>query len=243
MYSKWDMLEHINRCRLYLNAFYISDLSEDGVNVNKGFLDGSEIRRSKQLNIPDLRKPTTAQWRVWESFIFRNFLSPGRAINPPLGDSDPLSPRLKKKLTETEKIQNLYGTEGSLEEILQSFPDELQAMIGEVRLLEDGGQILCDSIVEGECLAASNGSLRQEFHGTKGGFGYVLCHQNSDTGSVEGIGISPDTDEMSSQTTEHQGLIGVLCLLHALCIKYLLCKEECWGKVTIFIDKKVIFIT
>ena len=236
--SKWEMLEHINRCRLYLRAFYISDLSLDGDNVEQGYLDGSLLRRNDILQIPDIQKPTPAQWRVWTSFIFRNFLSPGRSINPPLEMTEVRKTKVKKKLTEVERIKLLDGSEGSVEKILELFPEELKSMIGEVTIPADGGQCISDSIVEGECVCASDGSLRQEFHKVKGGFGYVLCHQNTDKGNIQGIGVSPETDEMSSQTSEHHGLIGVLCVLHALCIKYLLCKEECWGEVTIFIDNK-----
>ena len=72
--------------------------------------------------------------------------------------------------------------------------------------------------MEGECKGASDGSLVKDFYAVRGGFGYVLSRQQTDEGSITGIEISPDTDEMSSQTTEHQGLIGLLCVLHAMCI-------------------------
>ena len=87
-------------------------------------------------------------------------------------------------------------------------------------------------------MCASDGSLLQEFHQVRGGFGYVVCQHNSDKGSVHGIGVCPGMDEMSLQTSEHQGLIGLLCVLHAMCIKYRLCKYECWGMITIVIDNK-----
>ena len=86
MSSKWPMLEHVNSCRLYLQAFYISDLSLNGITVDEGFLDGSKRRAHPILNIPEMEKPTKSQWSVWKSFIHRTFLSPGVRINPPLID-------------------------------------------------------------------------------------------------------------------------------------------------------------
>ena len=40
--SKWTLLEHINQCRLYLKLFHISEMSDDGQRVDKGFLDGTK---------------------------------------------------------------------------------------------------------------------------------------------------------------------------------------------------------
>ena len=236
--SKWDLLEHINRCRLYLKAFFISDLSDDGTNADIGYLQGTKSRHNIMLNIPDVRRPTDAQWRVWKSFIFRNFLSPGLTINPPIRGSGEGHTRMVKKPTEVESIEKLYGHDGSLQEILSMFPTEMHPLIGEISIPTDGGLQLSHSIVEGECMGASDGSLLKEFHQVRGGFGYALSQFKSDDNSVHGIGVCPKADEMSSQTSEHQGLLGLLCVLHAMCIKYKLCKEERWGTVIIVIDNK-----
>ena len=237
--SRWELLDHVNKCRLYLQVFHLSDLSRDGLTVDKGFLDGSKTYKNKELNIPTIRKPTRAQWQVWKSFLHRNFLSPGVTINPKLGEAsrDECRP-LRRRGTEIEQIMSLYGSEGGLAEILGLFPVELRSMIGEVTIPGDDGLKLSESIVEGECIGASDGSLMQDFYGVRGGFGYVVCQRNKDEGNVSGIGISPMMDEMSSQTTEHQGLIGLLCILHAVSIKYRLNKDECWGEVTIVIDNR-----
>ena len=236
--SKWPMLDHINSCRLYLNAFYISDLSLDGVTVEKGFLDGSRRREHTTLNFPKIHKPTEAQWRIWKSFIHRNFLSPGVTINPPLSNEKYNKTIIKKKKTEVEKIEDLYDKEGTVQQILSQFPSVLHPMIGEVTIPEDGGLRLSESIVEGTCIGASDGSLLRNFYEVRGGFGYVLCQQDTDIGNISGVGISTMSDTMSSQTSEHQGLIGLLCILHAVCIKYLLNEGECWGEVIVLIDNK-----
>ena len=43
---------------------------------------------------------------------------------------------------------------------------------------------------------------------------------------------------MSSLTIEHYGLIGLLVLLHGLYKSFKLCRDECFGKVVIYIDNK-----
>ena len=236
--SKWRLLEHINMCRMYLNVFYISELSIDGKSVDPGYLDGSKIRTQMELSIPTMQKPTPSQWRIWKSFIYRNFLSPGININPHLQGERTTEYPATKKDTEAEKIVSLYGSDGTIEEILEKFPTELHQMIGNFTLPTDEGLRLSESIVEGECIGASDGSMWKGFNEVRGGFGYVLCQSGSDEGNIHGIGISPMCDEMSSQTSEHQGLIGLICIIHAVSIKYLLRKEECWGSIVIYIDNK-----
>ena len=236
--SKWTMLEHVNRCRLYLKAFYISDLSSDGLKIDKGYFDGTSSREHPTLSIPDIEKPTAAQWRVWKSFLHRNFLSPGVYINPQLQNDRIETVEVKKRKTEIEIILEIYGKEGNIHEILSHFPRGLLPMIGEVTVPDDGGLRLSQSIVEGDCIGASDGSLLRDYNDVRGGFGYTLCQRNTDIGSVQGIGVSTMSDEMSSQTSEHQGLIGLLCIIHALCIKFLLTEGECWGEITIWIDNK-----
>ena len=236
--SKWPLLDHVNRCRLYLNVFFISELSEDGRRVDPGYLDGSKNRSHPILKIPQIHKPTEAQWRIWKGFIYRNFLSPGVYINPPLQGNCEDNKDIKRKATEVEMINSLYGDDGTVEEILSRFPQELQIFLGEVSMPDDGGLRLSESIVEGECCGASDGSLLQGFNAVRGGFGYVLCQNNSDDSSIQGVGVSPASDEMSSQTSEHQGLLGLLCIIHAVSIKFLLTREECWGSITIYVDNQ-----
>ena len=178
--SKWEKLDHVNICRLYLNAFYVSDLSDDRVTIDKGYIDGLKKRTTGNIKLPDIKKPTSAQWQVWKSFAFRNFLSPGVTINPLITTDITNNGEVQIKLTEIEKIKNVYGHEGTLREILAEFPAELQPMIGAVRIPEDGGLSLCHSIVEGDCLGASDGSLLQDFYEVRGGFGYVLSHKFTD---------------------------------------------------------------
>ena len=87
--SKWPMLQHVNQCRLYMRSFFISDLTRDGVNIYLPYLEGNERRENNMVQVPDVRRPTGNQWKIWKSFIYRNFLSPGTKINPTLGEKKP----------------------------------------------------------------------------------------------------------------------------------------------------------
>ena len=53
--SKWPMLYHINSCRLYLQAFYISDLSDNGLALDIGYINGSRQKKHKHLLISDVQ--------------------------------------------------------------------------------------------------------------------------------------------------------------------------------------------
>ena len=68
-------LTSINRCRLYQEAIYISDLIIPNTTiVKRNFLDGTEKHNHPLLTFPSIRKPTSLEWREWKSFIFRNVL-------------------------------------------------------------------------------------------------------------------------------------------------------------------------
>ena len=57
---------------------------------------------------------------------------------------------------------------------------------------------------------------------------------------IKGYGPSPDSDCMSSLTTEHYGLLGLLVVLHVICKMHLLTKDECFNSVIIWIDYKTV---
>ena len=52
-------LVSINRCRLYMQAFFISDmLCEDKITVDPRYLNGVKISKNETINFPDMIKPT-----------------------------------------------------------------------------------------------------------------------------------------------------------------------------------------
>ena len=127
-----------------------------------------------------------------------------------------------------------------ISDIINSLPEFLKQMVGKVIIPDDGGLAISEAIVEGRCLGASDGSLLKGFRKQKGSHGYAIGKKDDNIETIKGFGPSPDSDSMSSMTTEHYGLIGLLVLLHILCKKYLLCRQECFDSVIIVIDNKTV---
>ena len=63
---------------------------------------------------------------------------------------------------------------------------------------------------------------------------------NPDVVEIKGWGPSPESDEMSSLTTEHYGLLGLLVTLHLVCKKFKLTNDKCFDSVIIYIDNKTV---
>ena len=237
--KKWPMLEHINSCRLYLQVFYISELSDDGKKVNIEYLNGTKRKLNKLMTIPEIQRPTELQWRLWKAFIFRNFLSPGTSINPPIDETEIRRKKFELRRTEAEMVSNLYTIEDkSMEEIINELPQSLRVIMGETYIPNDDGLEVGESIVRGECIAASDGGLVKEYQNERGGYGYVISDNGNIKSRIEGTGVCPLSDSISSQTAEHYGVIGLLCILHVVSIRYKLTKEECFDKVVIAVDNK-----
>ena len=236
--SKWPLIHHVNKCRLYTRAFFISDLTKDGKYIHRPYLDGSERGDNRSIKIPDIRRPTDNQWKVWTSFIHRNFLSPGIAINPQLGQATKKQGRPRMPESETDQLLKIKVEDRGMEDILKSVPSNLRPMIGEFTIPEDEGLAISEAIVDGTCVGASDGSLIRTYDRTKGSHGYVIREVSDGNNAIEGWGPSPDGDDMSSMTTEHYGLIGLLVMIHVICKKYKLSQDECFDEILIFIDNK-----
>ena len=238
--NRWKMLHHINQCRLYLRAFNISDLTRDGLTVYGPYLDGTERGEKKTINIPKMRRPTDNQWRLWKSFLFRNFLSPGTNINPKLGNNiEVKDASLELPVSEIDTFLGLDTNGVNLEGIRNLLPESLKCIVGELIIPDDGGLAISEAIVEGVCIGASDGSLVKDFRRYRGAHGYALRGLGTNE-DIQGYGPSPTSDKMSSLTTENYGLIGILILLHMLCKKYQLCRDECFGSVIVYIDNKTV---
>ena len=239
--SKWPLLKHINMCRIYIRAIFISDLTLDGIQVHEPYLSGKQRSGSQDtISFPTVTRPTENQWRVWKSFIFRNFLSPGLTINPKLGITEVEQERPSLPKSEVEMMKESLDGENSIQEMIRSLPRTLQLFVGETEIPQDEGLALGEAIVDGTCVGASDGSLIRKYKETKGSHGYVLSSKDPDIEEIRGWGASPESDGMSSLTTEHYGLIGLLVILHIVCKKYKLCRDECFDSVTIYIDNKTV---
>ena len=123
--SKWPLIKHVNMCRLYTRAIFINDLSIDGVQVHKPYLDGSQRSKKQTISFPDIWRPTKNQWNVWKSFLFRNFLSPGIMINPKLENE--MTPHRDPELpiNEVEKMLCILDGDTSLKDMLETIPEAL----------------------------------------------------------------------------------------------------------------------
>jgi hypothetical protein len=131
MSSRWKMLTHINQCRLFLKAFNLSDLTKDGRKLHRPYLEGSERGKNDNIKILNIRRPTDNQWRVWKNFIYRNFLSPGININPPLGQAlevDECTMNLPTSEIDQYISKNL-GPDNSVEELSQHLHPTLKCLL------------------------------------------------------------------------------------------------------------------
>ena len=238
--SKWDMIKHVNTCRLYIKAFYISDLTIDGRTVHVPFLDGTQRLTPEHMEIPDVRRPSQLQWNIWKSFLYRNFLSPGTNINPPLTNEK--DNRTPPKLPVSEIDLMFVSTSGneSVRDMLLQLPPSLKNMVGKCAIPDDDGLSISESIVAGRCMGASDGSLLRSYSRTIGSHGFALRDMDREQMGIDGWGLSPSSDDMSSMTTEHYGLLGIIILLHVLCRKYQLTEDECFDAVVIVIDNKTV---
>jgi hypothetical protein len=127
----------------------------------------------------------------------------------------------------------------SVSELIQQLPYTLRRLLGTASWPEDYGLGVSESIVEGVCTGASDGSLITKFRHFRGSYGYILSGART-SDDIVGYGPAPSGDKMSSLTTESYGLIGLLILLHVICSKYQLCSDECFNEVTIYIDNKTL---
>jgi hypothetical protein len=239
--SKWNKLFHVNQCRLYLKAFNLSDLTHDGIKIHGPYLEGTEKGQNAEISIPDIRCPTTNQWRLWKAFIYRNFLSPGTTMNPPLGERvevDATALSLPKSELDTYLHQGCTYNASTCT-VLKHLHPSLKCLLGKVVWPSDGGQGVSEAIVAGDCIGASDGSLITQFRHQEGSYGYAISGATNNN-RIVGYGHVPSTDKLSSMTTESHGLIGLLILLHVICKKFSLCEDECFGTVVIYIDNKTV---
>ena len=154
------------------------------------------------------------------------------------GTSDPHR-GMRKKEAEECKVSTLYGDcSMSLKEILMKFPKELKQVMGDIEIPDNNGLNIGESIVKGTCIAASDRGMKKSLQEVRGGHGYAIGMTVSKHNLIKGIGACPLSDRMSPQTAKHYGLLGVLCVLHAMCIRYQLMEDECFGEVVVLIDNK-----
>jgi hypothetical protein len=125
-------------------------------------------------------------------------------------------------------------------DMLQHLPYALKGMVGEVSIPMDQGLEISEAIVSGTCIGASDGSIIRSHLNISGSHGYALSEGDNQGTAITGWGVSPRSDDMSSMTSEHFGLIGLLIVTHLVCIRYKLCAEECFDALVIYVDNKAV---
>jgi hypothetical protein len=53
--SKWNLLRHINQCRLYTKSFTLSDLTKNGNDIFCPYMDGSQRGENIHIAVPDYK--------------------------------------------------------------------------------------------------------------------------------------------------------------------------------------------
>jgi hypothetical protein len=87
-YTKnWLATRAINRCRLYLYAFFVSDIAcASGVQLLDEAWNGDPNLNSHRANSwPNQGKPTLNDWDTWRTFLKACVLGRGRYLKNPLG--------------------------------------------------------------------------------------------------------------------------------------------------------------
>jgi len=109
-YKGKDLLR-INAVRLYLQVFYISDISSScGTIFDKSFLHPTGIRlRQSLLHWPKQELPGAQAWTIWRQMLKRYFSTHTYVLRQRLGDWTTDTPRTQFWLTQySETTKSVY---------------------------------------------------------------------------------------------------------------------------------------
>ena len=209
-------LQTINKCRLYQECIFISDImAENGLRIQKEYLDGSKKNKNKTILFPASRKPTTLEWNEWKSFVFRNFLS-GQYYITPTPSYNEQNNTLMIPTTEMDIVQQMNCTNMRFEKAIDALPKPLRVILGIINVPLDNGLELIDAMNKGTLLGASDGSVTRKQKKKTGGHAYSLRQWNTDKYLLTGYAITPYSTTMNSLTTELYGLLATTIALLAL---------------------------
>ena len=214
-----DILRAINACRLYLQVFFVSDLTSNGTAIDEEILTGVTRRPHAEVTFPPMLCPTQYQWEQWRKFLstyFHGKYSRLRA-SPVLPSDHYLAPFFIRREKEWEEVCALRGWKTSMLQLLTAYPDSMRSIMGEIQLPRDNGKYLLSLLRDGKCLGASDGSFKETFSTREGGYGYTLSSTDGDNqNDLKGWAAAPTTSNMSSTTTEQYGYIAIILSLHLL---------------------------
>ena len=236
--DNYNKLRSINKCRLYLECFFLSDImTKDEKKIDPKYLDGRIKRKHKELTFPDMRMPNALEWSEWKSFMFRNFLSGPYIITPALGRNQGYCPYIANtsEISELKKLK----IENTLEETIAHIPTAFSQILGQWTLPMDNGAYLAQRLKSSNVIGASDGSLlRDDNHCPKGGHAYSIQAVENNEQRMYGQATTPLSTNMSSLTTELYGLIATTLSIYLICKQQRIQDDGKKCKMVIYADNK-----
>ena len=238
-------LVSVNRCRLYQECFFISDLMVNmNGQINRGYVDGTKKHKHGKVTIPFIRKPSQVEWTEWKEFIFRNFLAQGYNIQPvPTFTSAGYVPSHSIDTDEVTSLLASIHSSLSLQDMIQQVPEIWKSIMGTTSIPLDDGKELYETLLKGKVIGVSDGSLQPKVDDiAKGGHAYAIHTWNHDDNGMYGSAGTPSSTNMSSLTTELYGLIAATVLVHMIAIKYTIVRAQGLDVVIYADNKQAIFM-
>ena len=236
MYLRKDKyrLVSINRCRLYLNCFYVSKLMDNDGYVHKKYLTGEMTREHHVIKLPALQKPTPLEFSEWKDFIFCNFLAGPFKVHPPIQEKytvQDYNPYINK----VTQMQNAYMDSTMVQQAMEKLPQHMQEILGKVDLTHGKGECLARVIKNGDLIEANDGLVVELAANKRGGHAFILQHKSNNTIKIQGMGPTLQSDSLSSITTEHFRILGALVTIYMITTMY---NIQTNNTVTIVSDSK-----
>lgn len=207
-------LEVINNCRRYLGVYYISEIMDDNGKVRRQFLDGEDKPKTDLPCTKDMRKPPKLAWAEWKCFIFRNYLIKGYQVDPPIG---PPILNVDNGICKREnKIMSRLTRDQNIETLIAKLPHSIGSLLQKLQTPMDDGASLYESMIDGELIGASDGSLRKENGLVYGGYAFSLQSTKDDKGRMIGYASTPRSNDMTSLTSEMYGVLATTVCVYCI---------------------------
>jgi hypothetical protein len=86
--SDWQQLQSANKCRLYLYAMFLSDISDGSGHflLDAAWTGSQRLNDHRQSLWPNQGKPSELDWDIWQSLLHSTVLARGRNLRKDLGD-------------------------------------------------------------------------------------------------------------------------------------------------------------
>ena len=212
-------LQTINHCRLYQEAFYISDLADrNGTTIPIEYLNGKGKHKNSEIAFPEMLAPTKLQWNEWKSFIFRNFLTGAKTFHPDLGQR--LMEVNEIPVDEITILSQQQEKKSTLQNHINTLPTSLKQVINNIKGSATSG-ILVNVFKKGNLIGATDGSLINTNSGKRGAHSYILCNINNNDGMIKGSCATPVSTGMTFLTTEIYRILAIITiLLYSMTIQF-----------------------